>query len=42
MISDAVLALDKFRGPVRGAVYVVMTTYYAALALLTEAILQRA
>lgn len=42
VISDAVLALDKFRGPVRGAVYVVMTTYYAALALLTEAILQRA
>jgi uncharacterized membrane protein YhhN len=41
VISDATLALDKFRGRIPGAVYGVITTYYAAVVLVTEAILLR-
>ncbi len=37
--SDAVLALDRFRAPIRGGTAVVMTTYYGALLLLSAAVL---
>ena len=38
-VSDTVLALDKFRKPIPGAQYWIMTTYYAGQALICLAFL---
>jgi uncharacterized membrane protein YhhN len=38
-VSDTVLALDKFRKPIPGAQYWIMTTYYAGQALICMAFL---
>lgn len=37
--SDAVLALDRFRAPIRGGTALVMTTYYGALLTISAAVL---
>ncbi len=39
MVSDTVLAFERFKGPFKASVLLVMTTYFCAQGLITASVL---